>query len=318
MYAGIACALFLAQQPNLTPAQLELIEICKADQADRMAANPSEINWSEVSKRDENRRLRVKDFIRRDELITGDDFDRAALIFQHGSKPIDFVIAHELYLMASQLKKYGNGPAISEDRHLNSINQRQRFGTQFNWDSKLKFIDETKPFGVTDALRLDSFCPPLWLAKKDGPGSPVAFELIFARIKKVADKDWQLQKNKSKESKELKALYLTNDSAKSRKRVIEVYLEDKLGTKEDFYHAAFVLCGSTVPSELLLAHELSCVAIVRGHPNAFWLACYSWDLWKMAMKEKPRYGTTGHPPQSDLYSTVFQTIQRTKPKIVPR
>lgn len=317
MFSGFIVATLLFQQNTLSPIQLELIEICKADQADRTSNKPSEINWSEVSKRDEKRRKRVSEFLKRDELVTGEDFDRAALIFQHGNKPKDFVIAHELYLLASFLQIYGNGPAISEDRYLVSIHQDQRFGTQFDWDLGLKQLDNKKPFSVTDGLRMDMFCPPLWLAIKEGPASQTAFDLILKRLEKRADKEWQKASSKSIESQELRKLSMKQSTDKSREYVLKTYLADKLNVKDDFYNAALILLGSKNSSELLLAHELSCVAVIRRHPNAFWLACKAWDLWKLSRRELPRFGTTGQSPEKDLSVAIFRIVQKSKPKFVP-
>jgi hypothetical protein len=144
----------------------EMQRIFDEDQADRqinMAAMNSEqrLEWvNKIGPRDGRRREQVKDLISHGALHTGEDFDRAALIFQHGEQGDDFLLAHTLAVVA-----VAKGSAKSRwiaaatlDRYLQKIQRPQIYGTQY-------FIGPSKgdqftqePYDhqlVPDALRAD-------------------------------------------------------------------------------------------------------------------------------------------------------------------
>lgn len=111
----------------------ELKAICDADQSDRKPADGGPIDWAVVSPRDVARIARVKTLYQEGKLNTGSDYFHAALVLHHGATPEDYLLAHELAVVA--LKK--NAPdlaswlvAATEDRFLQSIGRAQRFGTQ--------------------------------------------------------------------------------------------------------------------------------------------------------------------------------------------
>jgi hypothetical protein len=91
-----------------------------------------------------------------DELKTGADYWRAAMILQHGKAPEDFLLAHELCVAALVLgeKRAAWLAAASEDRFLMNISRPQRFGTQFRADGPNQPMKLYPTDGaVTDSLR---------------------------------------------------------------------------------------------------------------------------------------------------------------------
>ena len=112
------------------PTSMEMTAIFEADQADRHG--PS-IDWSQVGPRDEARRTQTRALLEKGALNSGLDFERAAFIFQHGSKPGDYLLAHTLASIAVAR----NRPtalwiaAATLDRYLQQIGQPQIYGTQF-------------------------------------------------------------------------------------------------------------------------------------------------------------------------------------------
>lgn len=145
----------------------ELAQLYKEDQADRAPVDARSIDWSVVGKRDRARLARVKELYSQNQLQTGADYYHAAMVLQHGEVAEDFLLAHELCVVA-----IGKGEerakwlaAASEDRFLTNIGRRQRFGTQYRSDGngpyRLTEVDE----GVTDDLRRALNVPSLAASK---------------------------------------------------------------------------------------------------------------------------------------------------------
>jgi hypothetical protein len=146
----------------------ELEALRKVDQSDRhFVSSPEEIDWHRIGVRDEARQQRVRELLMKDEVKTARDFDNAALIMQHGSKPSDYLLAHELASIAAYKGKFGSLPALAQDRWLNSLNRPQRWGSQFDWDGKVRSIPKTAA-PVTDQMRRDLLLPTLEEISKNG------------------------------------------------------------------------------------------------------------------------------------------------------
>jgi hypothetical protein len=139
----------------------ELAQLFRDDQDDRKAAT---IDWSTVEPRDRKREARVKELYRDNRLQTGADYYHTAMILQHGRTPEEYLLAHELCIVAiSKGEERAKWlAAASEDRFLMNIGRPQRFGTQFRSEGP------DSPFhlykvgpGVTDQLRQALAVPPL-------------------------------------------------------------------------------------------------------------------------------------------------------------
>ena len=143
------------------PDNDELRRLYEEDQADRSALSPAALKAitdpSVLIKKDSARQDRVKALFIANQLRTGNDFYHAAMIFQHGQAPEDFLLAHEFSVAA--LIKGKNDPASrlltaeSEDRFLTHVGRSQRFATQFTFEGthpwKLNPVDSV----ITDDFR---------------------------------------------------------------------------------------------------------------------------------------------------------------------
>jgi hypothetical protein len=138
------------------------------DQGDRSADD--KINWEVVSKRDEQRRQRVKEMLAAGEVKSKDDYFHAAMIFQHGSNPADYETAHKLALKAAELDPNFTTAkwlsAASKDRYLWSIGKPQIYGTQYKMVDDKWTLDPIDTTAVTDEERAKMGVPPLAEARK--------------------------------------------------------------------------------------------------------------------------------------------------------
>jgi hypothetical protein len=157
-----------AQPEKKTPADNEeLTRIHAEDQADRMPKD-GKIDWLTVGPRDAKRLARVHEIYQANQLVTGADYYHTAMVLQHSQKPTDFLLAHELCIVAiSKGEQRGKWlAAASEDRFLMNIGRPQRFGTQYRSTSQTEPVRLYKvEDGVTDALRLAFKAPTLEQAK---------------------------------------------------------------------------------------------------------------------------------------------------------
>lgn len=131
--------------------ELKRIEV--ADQSERNPASGT-IDWAVLFPRDQARKKRVLEIYRDGGLRTGPDYYNAALILQHGNEAEDYLLAHELSIVAMMKgeERARLLAAEAEDRFLFTIGRPQRFATQFYGPGKLRPVDEGGA-GVTDRLR---------------------------------------------------------------------------------------------------------------------------------------------------------------------
>ncbi len=131
--------------------------LCDEDQSDRTPPEGKAINWASVGPRDMARLKRVKELYLQNRLHTANDYDRAALVLQHGEEPEDFLLAHEFWVVAIIKGKNDKNTrmlaAASEDRFLMNIGRPQRFGTQFRSEGNGPIKLYPVSPGVTDELR---------------------------------------------------------------------------------------------------------------------------------------------------------------------
>ena len=136
----------------------ELARLYDEDQNDRRKATAMTAeDWGKVALRDAARRNRVREIMRTGGLRAGEDYERAAFIFQHGEAPEDYLLAHVL-AMTSVAKGNAGGRWIATatlDRFLQSIGRPQVFGTQLS--SRQPLDSEFVP----DSVRLDNCVPTL-------------------------------------------------------------------------------------------------------------------------------------------------------------
>ena len=126
------------------------------DEDQRVRQDMFKVDWSVVNKSDAERREATRKLLNDDALHTAEDFNWAAFVFQHGSTPADFLLAHTLAMVAVK-KGYGSAIWIASatlDRYLHTMNQPQIYGTQFrSTDGHPMTQDPYDRSLVSDALR---------------------------------------------------------------------------------------------------------------------------------------------------------------------
>ena len=108
----------------------EIASMFTADQADRSA---TPIDWTVVGPRDRARLTRIAELLEAGAVRTGQDFHYAAVLYEHGSRPDDYLTAHVLAMaaLARGRLQAQQIAASSLDRYLLSTGRSQVLGTQF-------------------------------------------------------------------------------------------------------------------------------------------------------------------------------------------
>ncbi len=142
-------------------SNLEMKNIFDEDQRVRQSG-VGEIDWKTVEKTDAARRDATRKLLSDGKLHTGEDFERAAFVFQHGDSPDDYLLAHTLAIVAVARGQSGAAwiAAATLDRYLQSIHQPQIYGTQFDTPSDGPVTQE--PYNrdlICDTLRRQLYVP---------------------------------------------------------------------------------------------------------------------------------------------------------------
>lgn len=135
----------------------DLQAIYNQDQNDRSNITAASIQ------RDTQRRELVHKLLNDGKVQTGEDYYHAAVVYQHGQTPRDYLLAHVL-ATTSVAKGYKDGlwlQAATLDRYLQSIKQPQIFGTQFRQYDDNPYSQEPYDANlVSDSLRAASCVAP--------------------------------------------------------------------------------------------------------------------------------------------------------------
>jgi hypothetical protein len=120
-----------------TPVQdnAEMAAIFAADQAIRQNTDPQKFRdrafITEMLAADAARRARTRALLDAGALKTGEDYRAAAFVFQHGSTPEDYLLAHTLAVAATARGADGSWIAAATlDRYLQTTGKPQIYGTQ--------------------------------------------------------------------------------------------------------------------------------------------------------------------------------------------
>jgi hypothetical protein len=265
----------------------ELKRMVEEDQADRQGWEKfTKADTQRMTARDTVRLAGVKELLRVGKVVTSNDFDNASLLFQHGVTTDDYLIAHELGIVLAFFgQRITSIPALSEDRFLQSIRRRQRFGSQCTKDGKrITPVSEGKNTDVTDALRTDYLLPSLAEAKASGVKAFQQMQAVFTRFEARME-------STSVAAHELATLAATPTQPGARERVLSLYQGDELVTPAGYRCAAEVLLRVGKGEDFLLAHELATVAAIRRDMPARRLLAEAWDRFLMSVKLPQRYGT---------------------------
>ena len=141
---------YLVDSPVKSSEVME--ELFTKDQSDRMGYFDQN-SWQAVRDADAVRREATLKLLTDGSLHTGVDFERAAFIFQHGTQPSDYLLAHTLAVIAVAKGNYAAGwiSAATLDRYLLAIKQPQIYGTQQGL--KTPFQEPFNTTVVSDRLR---------------------------------------------------------------------------------------------------------------------------------------------------------------------
>ena len=160
----LLCAFMSSGRPPQS-SNPELKTLYDQDQSDRQTKT---IDWHKVGARDSRRKQRIMEIYAADQIRTGEDYYRAAMVLQHGEGD-DQLLAHEFSVAALALgyKKASWLAVAAEDRWLERIGRKQRFATQYSMKVgetrfKLRPVDPV----VRDSLRRVMGAPTLAQAKK--------------------------------------------------------------------------------------------------------------------------------------------------------
>lgn len=154
-----------AQEVTAVRDNAEMAEILSADQAGRqniaMAIAGGRAYAERLSAEDAVRRERVRALLEADALRTAADFHAAAFVFQHGSTPEDYLLAHTLALAAVARGSTESTwiAAATLDRYLQEIGQPQIYGTQTTVrrgqpPTREPYDHELVPLGLLNALSI--------------------------------------------------------------------------------------------------------------------------------------------------------------------
>ena len=155
-----AARTYTVEEPYVEP-NAEMLEMFKADQAVRQSVDSFKADATQIEKDDATRRERVRALLDKGALKAGEDFRLAALVFQHGTDPRDYLFAHTLALvaMAKGDRSASWIASASLDRYLQSIGQSQIFGAAFGLDGRSQGAFDRGL--VSDALRRELGVPAL-------------------------------------------------------------------------------------------------------------------------------------------------------------
>jgi hypothetical protein len=113
-----------------------------------------------TARHDDERRARVHELLHAGKIQSGQDFWFAAMVFQHGRDPEDYLLAHIL-ASAAVAKGNRNGlwlAAASLDRYLLSVGKKQIYGTQFNLEKGTTWTQRDYDKNLLDDNMLAASC----------------------------------------------------------------------------------------------------------------------------------------------------------------
>lgn len=76
-----------------------------------------------------------------------------------------------------------------------------------------------------------------------------------------------------------------------RQHVMKIAAENALQSREDYFHAAWIMNHGDTPADAEHAHQFALHASQMGHRPARWLAAASYDRWQMYQGRPQKYGT---------------------------
>jgi len=172
----LGCAVLLASnllfaQSAAIPDNQDLTKLYNADQSERKGPDA---DWNAVYHHDIDRREQLRRMLADGKVDTGLDYYHAAMIFQHGQNPDDFLFAHVLAVTAVSK---GNLDArwlcaATLDRYLRSIWQPQIYGTQYQMTPEKQWVRQAmNETLISDSMRAAACVVSLAKQKQNLAGS---------------------------------------------------------------------------------------------------------------------------------------------------
>jgi hypothetical protein len=151
-------------QEDDVPSNAEMQKLFEQDQAVRQDYVQFAKNSEKIDREDNERRSQTRKLLADGKLHTGEDFARAAFIFQHGSTADDYLFAHTLAMIAAAKgdeQSLWIGTATL-DRYLQATGKPQIYGTQFKSTADKTATQEPyNPNLIDDALRRELGVPSI-------------------------------------------------------------------------------------------------------------------------------------------------------------
>jgi hypothetical protein len=223
------------------------------DQGRRDRNASATMSEREIAARHQQRRDRAMEILKAGMLSSSEDYVRAAMLFQHGPRAEDALLAHILASVALFEGDRTSSPfltAASLDRDLLEHGRPQLFGTQSTGP-----LSDSIGEGIRREFRLD----PL----SSGPARQES---------RKARKD-------------------PGDQRARVERVLALVRGGKFDKAEESFAAASVLKEDGGPDEMLLAHVLYLLSAARGDPDGRRLAAQTLDRWLLSTGRTQRFGT---------------------------
>lgn len=112
-------------------------------------------DFERMAPEDAARLTKIKEIVKRGDLVTANDFDNAALVCQHGETFEDYALAHELSVCALLLGKKSASwlAGASYDRMFANSGYPQRFATQYSMMGGVTKLSQVDTEGINDTMR---------------------------------------------------------------------------------------------------------------------------------------------------------------------
>lgn len=149
---------------SIKSLSVELQELFNSDQSDRDGLQGRESNpdsWNVIVDNDAKRLVRAReiynDYINGIVVLSNDEMVQLAFLFQHSLEIDDYKKVIELGNAAGEAGKWI--AAAGEDRLLVMKGEKQKWGTQFNYDGTQAPMLSDQESGITDEMRQDRGIP---------------------------------------------------------------------------------------------------------------------------------------------------------------
>lgn len=150
--------------PSKKSLSVELKELFNSDQSDRASLQGGEYNsdsWNGIADNDAKRLARAReiydDYRKGVEVLSSEEMVQLAFLFQHSLEIDDYKKVIELGNAAGEAGKWI--AAAGEDRFLVMKGEKQKWGTQFNYDGTQAPMLSDQESGITDEMRQERGIP---------------------------------------------------------------------------------------------------------------------------------------------------------------